>query len=159
MQAAASATGPIEQCGRHRHVLRRGHRGDLLAAEMPPQWARSICTTSTARRLTSRAEVGQRVQPLAGRDRQSARSLDLGQQVEALGRDRLLAPGRVKRSSRRIIVDGGAGRQPAVELDHQPDLGADGLATAATIAERHAASCSARVTFQAVPNGSNFSAR
>ena len=54
--AAASATGPIEQCGEIAMSCAAASAATFLAVAMPPQWATSICTTSAARRLTSRAK-------------------------------------------------------------------------------------------------------
>ena len=87
----------------------RPARRSSCSTSMPPQWAMSICTTSAARRRSQPAR--NRPACTAARRPRSGRPtllLHLGQQVQALGRDRLLAPGRLEAvpaagSSRRAI--------------------------------------------------------
>ncbi len=91
--AAASATGPIEQCGATRMSRTAAMAAIFLAIEMPPQWADVHLHDVDGPRRRQPMEVGQRVQPLARRNRSGDLPFDVGQQVDALGRDRLFAPG------------------------------------------------------------------
>ena len=93
---AASATGPMEQCGATRRSCAGGHRGDLLARQQAAAVGQVHLHHVGGAQRDQPVEVRQRVQPLARRDRGCAPALDLGQQVQALRRHRLLAPGRVE---------------------------------------------------------------
>ena len=73
-------------------------------------------------------EVGLGVKPLPRGDRTAGRPLHLGQEVETLRRDRLLAPDRVEPFEPADHGGRGPGREPAMKLDHQADAGPDRLA-------------------------------
>ena len=135
-------------------------RGDLLADEH----AAAVGQVHLHHVGGPRAPSAGRNRPgcrAARRPRSAARhrSLDLGQQVEALGHDRLLAPGRVE-----AAPAGGSSRRPRRPTSRpwnsiiSPTPAPTASRTAATIRLRPRPARGVS-SFQAVPNGSNFSAR
>src|SRR4029450_13812993 len=73
-------------------------------------------------------ELGQDVQALPGGQRQPGPGPDLAEPGRVVGGHRLPDPGRAERLEGLGDADGGGGREAAVHLHHQLDLGPDGVA-------------------------------
>ena len=112
---------------RERQVVRLGqarqpaHPGE--AAEMGQVGLDDVDVTA----LDERRRVPDRVDPLTGRDGRVGGAPDASQGLHALRRDRLLEPARVVRLEGGRDLGGGVGRETAVHLDHQVDIGSDRL--------------------------------
>ena len=70
--AAAKATGPIEQCGETAMSCAAAMRRDLLADRDAAAMGEVHLHHVAGAQVDQPGEVGQRVEPLAGRDRQAA---------------------------------------------------------------------------------------
>src|SRR5262249_23171033 len=103
-------------------------------------------------------KIGKRVKSFAGGDGASRSLFHLSEQVQTLRHDRLLAPDRVESLKRRIVSMAHPAESRPWNSIIKPTCGPTAWRTAATIPTAASLS-SGDISFQAMPNGSNFSAR
>jgi len=157
--AAARATGPIEQWGATRRSWTAARAATFLAARMPPAVGHVRLHHVGGAQGDEPVEVRLRVQPLPRRQGAARPPLDLGQQVQRLGRQPAPRTTPARKGSSLPIMSIAL---PAVSRPWnsiiRPTPGPHGRAHGPDALERRLALLGVR-SFQAVPNGSNLRAR
>ena len=103
---------------------------------MPPHVADVGVDDVGCAALEHLAELEARVELLAGHDRHADLAAALGQRADVARRHRLLEPERIERLEHARDPHRVHGRQPAMHLDQEIDLGADRLAHGAHVLHR-----------------------
>ena len=116
---------------RHAHVVGLGHGGDLLGFQQPAAVAQIGLDDMGGLFFEDLAELVAGDEPLAGGDGYAHGLAHLGQRVDIFGRHGLLAKVRPKFCDRVDVLDRHGGIGAAVEVDHDIDAVADGVAQAA----------------------------
>ena len=109
-------------------VVRLGHPCDDLRAGETTQAERFWLQDVNGVVRQQFCELLDRRQRLAGRDRHGRVASDVDHRRDVLVRDGLLEPGRPVRRQPIGDAEGGRRREAAVALDHEVDIGADGVA-------------------------------